>query len=233
MLGEACREWPLSDEDVVRRILAGEHALFEVIMRRYNRRLYRVAFAILRDEAEAEDVMQQAYVNAYRHLAQFENKAKFSTWLTKIAVYEAQARARRRKRFVAVDGPQDSERDVMGSAESKTPSPEQEALTIELRGLLESAIEALPEHYRSVFVMREVEEMSTIDTAACLDLTEETVKTRLHRARHLLRQRLYQSAGMTARTAFAFQAPRCDRMVQLVFTQIATPQLSAAGPTPQ
>ena len=233
MLGEACREWPLSDEDVVARVLAGESALFEVIMRRYNRRLYRIAFTILRDEAEAEDVMQQAYVNAYRHAAQFENKAKFSTWLTKIAVYEAQARARRRKRFVAVDGSQDSERDIMRSAEAKTPNPEQETLNVEVRGLLESAIEALPEHYRSVFVMREVEEMSTMETAACLDLTEETVKTRLHRARGLLRQRLFQRAGMTARTAFAFQAPRCDRMVQQVFARIGSAKVPEAQPTLQ
>ena len=191
LLGQDAKDLPVSDDEVVRRVRAGETGLFEVIMRRYNQRLYRVARAILRDDAEAEDVTQQTYVNAYRHLDQFASRAMFSTWLTKIAVHEALARARQRGRFdrqKTVDG---LDGEAMGSVKSSGPDPERQTFAGELRALLESAIEALPEHYRAVFVMREVEGMSTAESAECLDITEETAKTRLHRARLLLRDTLY------------------------------------------
>jgi len=187
-------------------------------MRRYNQRLYRVARAILRDDAEAEDVTQQAYVNAYRHLDQFAGRATFSTWLTKIAVHEALARARRRERFDEREAVHDG--DTMGALKSPGADPERQAFAGELRALLESAIEALPEHYRAVFVMREVEGMSTAESAECLDITEETAKTRLHRARTLLRETLYQRAGIENAAAFSFEAPRCDRVVAAVLQQI-------------
>jgi RNA polymerase sigma-70 factor, ECF subfamily len=221
MLGEASKNIPMTDDEVVARVLAGERELFEVLMRRYNRRLYRVVLAILRDDAEVEDVMQQAYVNAYRHLGQFEHRALFSTWLTKIAIYEAQARARRRSRFVPLGGSEESEADIMDTLESKDPDPERAALTGELRTTLEAAIESLPERYRTVFTMREIEDMSTTETALCLDINEDTVKTRLHRARVQLREELYRRAGPTARTAFSFQAVRCDRVVVAVLDRIA------------
>jgi RNA polymerase sigma-70 factor, ECF subfamily len=218
-LGQDAKNLPISDDEVVRRVRAGETGLFEVVMRRYNQRLYRVARAILRDDAEAEDVTQQAYVNAYRHLDQFAGRALFSTWLTKIAVHEALARARRRGQFDE-EAVHDWDGDTMGELKSPGPDPERRALTGELRALLESAIEALPEHYRAVFVMREVEGMSTAESAECLDITEETAKTRLHRARRLLRQTLYERAGIESAAAFSFEAPRCDRVVAAVFEQI-------------
>ena len=208
----------LPDEDIVGRILSGEAPLFEVLMRRHNQRLYRAARAILRDDREAEDVMQEAYVNAYTHLAQFDRRAKFSTWLTKIAVHEALARARRRERFDEREAVHDG--DTMGALKSPGADPERQAFAGELRALLESAIEALPEHYRAVFVMREVEGMSTAESAECLDITEETAKTRLHRARTLLRETLYQRAGIENAAAFSFEAPRCDRVVAAVLQQI-------------
>ena len=220
LLGQEAKNLPISDDEVVRRVRAGETGLFEVVMRRYNQRLYRVARAILRDDAEAEDVTQQAYVNAYRHLDQFAGLALFSTWLTKIAVHEALARARRRARFDEQEAVHDWDEDTMGALKSPGPDPERQALTVELRALLESAIEALPEHYRAVFVMREVEGMSTAESAECLDITEETAKTRLHRARKLLRDALYERAGIESAAVFSFQAPRCDRMVAAVFEQI-------------
>jgi len=212
---------PISDEEVVRRLRAGETGLFEVIMRRYNQRLYRVARAILRDDTEAEDVMQQAYVNAYRHLDQFEGRALFSTWLTRIAVHEALARARRRGRFHDPEIVDDSNSDTMSGLKSPGLDPERQAFAGELRALIESAIEALPDHYRAVFVMREVEGMSTTESAECLDITEETAKTRLHRARKLLRDSLYERAGIESAAAFSFEAPRCDRVVAAVFEQIS------------
>jgi RNA polymerase sigma-70 factor, ECF subfamily len=218
LLGQDAKNLPISDEEVVRRVRAGETGLFEVVMRRYNQRLYRVARAILRDDAEAEDVTQQAYVNAYRHLDQFAGRAMFSTWLTKIAVHEALARARRRGRFDEQEAVDDG--DTMGTLKSSGPDPERQAFAGELRALIESAIEALPEHYRAVFMMRDVEGMSTAESAECLDITEETAKTRLHRARMLLRDILYERAGIESAAAFSFEAPRCDRVVAAVCDQI-------------
>ena len=220
LLGQDARNLPIPDDEVVRRVRAGETGLFEVVMRRYNQRLYRVARAILRDDAEAEDVTQQAYVNAYRHLDQFAGRAMFSTWLTRIAVHEAFARARRRGRFDEQETVDDWDGDTMDTLKSPGPDPERQAFAGELRALIESAIEALPEHYRAVFVMRAVEGMSTAESAECLDITEETAKTRLHRARLLLREALYERAGIETAAAFSFEAPRCDRVVAAVFGQI-------------
>jgi len=221
MLGESCKDTPMTDEQVIARVRAGETELFEVVMRRYNQRLYRVSRSILHDEAEAEDVMQQAYVNAYLHLDQFEERSSFATWLTKIAVYESLARARRRSRFQSIDSTSEGESGTMDALKSTEADPERQASLDEVGRVLEAAIEALPEHYRTVFVMRDVEGMSTAETAGSLDLAEETVKTRLHRARLSLRQTLYERAGLAAPGAFPFNAARCDRVVTAFFTQIA------------
>lgn len=223
----------LSDAEIVARVRAGETALFELVMRRYNQRLYRVARAILRDDEEAEDVIQQAYVNAYEHLDQFAERAAFSTWLTKIAAHEAMARARRRARTaasaVSLDATSESGEDVMRSVPASDPSPEQQAFVGELRGLLESAIDALPEAYRTVFVLREVEGLSTAETAACLDVSEEVVKTRLHRAKAQLRDLLYDRAGVATTSAFEFPRPRCDRVVAAVFLRLEAHRLPGSS----
>jgi RNA polymerase sigma-70 factor (ECF subfamily) len=208
----------LSDEQVVERILDGQTALFEILMRRHNERLYRAARAIVRDDNEAEDVMQQAYVNAYAHLRQFDGRAAFATWLTRITVNEAIARTRRRDRYETLN-----ETDALSfrrfhSVSART--PEAETLSQELRVLLESAVDSLPEGYRVVFMLREVEGLSTAETAACLDLTEDVVRTRLSRARSALRQELFDRVGLTAAGAFIFQRPRCDRVVIAVLARI-------------
>ncbi|HEU4389157.1 MAG TPA: RNA polymerase sigma factor [Blastocatellia bacterium] len=210
----------LSDEQVVERVRSGETALFELIMRRYNRRLYRVTRSILRDDAEAEDVMQDAYVRAYVHIDQFDGRAKFATWLTKIAVNESLARLRYRSRMTEIDADShsgESEMRLMSGA----PGPEQEVLTRSLGALLEVAISNLPEIYQSVFMLREVEELSTAETADCLDITEETVKVRLHRARALLRKELYTRAGVATTSAFQFAGARCDRVVAGVLERLS------------
>ena len=220
LLLEQAKQEGWTDEQVVERVLAGEKPLYEILMRRHNQRLFRVARAILRNDAEAEDVMQDAYVRAYQHLEEFEGRAKFSTWLTRIAVHEALARSRRHARFSPLDesgaGRNNVEPIVLPDRD-----PEQKVADSELNHLLETAILGLPKEYRTVFVMREVEEMSTAETAECLDLTQENIKVRLHRARALLRKKL--SAQLQGRTTHAlqFQAQRCDRVVQQVFRRLA------------
>ena len=154
----------ITDEEVVERVRAGETALFEVLMRRYNQRLYRVTRSILGGDGEAEDVMQDAYVRSYIHLSQFEGRAKFSTWLTKIAVHEALARLRNRRRLIEIEAGSGLTKDGM-SLESKALSPEQELLTHTMRLALEAAADRLPETYRSVFMRRDVEGMNTAETA--------------------------------------------------------------------
>lgn len=178
-----------------------------------------MARAIVKDEGEAEDVMQQAYVNAYTHLSQFAGRARFSTWLTRIAVYEALARARRRQQLEPMDEASVADEGEMRMA-ARQPDPEQQALAGELRVLLESAIDALPAAYRSAFVLREVEGLSTSETAECLGINEETVKTRVHRARGRLRETLYRSAGLVSALVFPLQYPRCDRVVDAVFARL-------------
>lgn len=209
----------MTDEEVVGRVLAGETALFEVLMRRHNQRLYRATRSILRDEGEAEDVIQDAYVRSYMHLDQFDGRAKFSTWLTKIAVHEALARARKRQRLVEIDAAPEST-EVSMKLESKTASPEQETLMRTFKLVLEAAIDKLPQTYRSVFMLREVEQMSTAETAECLDISEELVKVRLHRARALLRKEIYAQTGAVTASAFQFGQERCDRIVSAVFERI-------------
>jgi RNA polymerase sigma-70 factor (ECF subfamily) len=211
---------PLSDEEVVAQVLAGETAMFEIVMRRHNQRLYRVARAILRNDGEAEDVMQDAYVRAYQHLDQFAGRARFSTWLTHIAVHEALARQRRGNRYQELERISDREGDPMDRFASLAPDPEQQASNSEIRRLLEDAVEKLPDAYRTIFMLRDVEDMSTTDAADVLEITEDNVKVRLHRVRALLRKSLYARAGMERKEAFNFHAVRCDRVVKNVFERI-------------
>jgi RNA polymerase sigma-70 factor (ECF subfamily) len=220
-LASATERASLRDEEVVERVLAGDKGLFELLMRRYNQRLYRVARAILGNDAEAEDVMQDAYVRAYAHLDQYAGHAAFSTWLTRIAVYEAMARARRRRRVVEMDGMSEPTRENLST--SKDRGPEQRAIDRDLRGALESAIQALPETYRCVVLMRDVEGLSTAETAECLGLNEPVVKTRLHRGRALLRRDLTERSGAALGGAFPFHLSRCDRVVDAVLRRLGLP----------
>ena len=207
----------MSDDEVVRRVRDGETALFEVLMRRYNQRLYRIARAVVKDEHEAEDVMQQAYVSAFTHLGQFERRAQFSTWLSRIAIHEALGRRRRARPTESIDTDDGEPMEILSSS---APDPEHQAYAGELRHLLETSVDALPETYRMVFMLRDVEGLSTAETAEGLDIGEEAVKTRLHRARAMLRRELYDRAGATSGEAFNFHLSRCDRVVAAVFEAI-------------
>jgi RNA polymerase sigma-70 factor (ECF subfamily) len=220
---QVLEQWnALTDEQVVRQVLSGQTALFEILMRRYNERVYRVARAIVRDDGEAEDVMQQAYVNAYASLRQFAGKARFATWLTRIAINESLARVRRRGRYEAFDDERSNVEPFM--AEQSSPDPERQAFTGELRALLEWAIDGLPDGAREVFVLREVEGLSTAETADALGVSEDVVKTRLSRAKGALRRTVMDRTGATAPEAFRFYRPRCDRVVARVLSIIGAVQ---------
>jgi RNA polymerase sigma-70 factor (ECF subfamily) len=212
----------LSDAEVIQQVLDGNTALFELLMRRYNERVYRAARAIVRDDLEAEDVMQQAYVNAFMHLRQFNGSAQFSTWLTRIAINESLARVRRQGRYEAFDDELSNVEPFMSRSPSE--NPERQAFTSELRELLESAIDTLPDGMREVFVLRDVEGLSTSEVAACLSVTEDVVKTRLSRGRAALRRVMLERTGATTPEAFRFYRPRCDRVVAAVLARIAGQQ---------
>ena len=204
-----------SDETLLALLRAGNTAAFEPIMRRYNQRLYRIARSIVRDEAEAEDVVQEAYVSAYKNLAQFADRSRFSTWLTRIAINEALARGRARRREEL-----DPE---LGSRSSSAPSPEDNASRRELAQLLVSAIDALPESYRMVVMLRDVEGMDTAEVAECLDLTQEAVRVRLHRARAALRDDISKQFDDAIGEVFGFAGERCDRIVRGVYDRLQLP----------
>ena len=207
--------WP--DEEIVKRVVAGERALFEILMRRHNQRIYRIVRGILRDDGEAEDVMQDAYVRAYQHLAQFEGRSTFVTWLSRIAMNEAFARAQRQQRQTSLDS--EFRSDDMKFA-SPFNSPEKQAANAELGMALEAAILSLPQKYRSVVMLRDVEELTTAEAASTLEISEDAVKVRLHRAHALVRRTLYRQSGQCVRDLFAFPATRCDRVVAAVFERI-------------
>ena len=204
----------LTDEEVVRRVVDGDPALFEILMRRHNQRIYRAVRAILRTENDVEDVMQQAYLNAYRNLRQFAGQARFSTWLTRIAVNEALGR---RRKSTTVEREDDV---TIALVESPEPDPEQQASHGELRQVMEREVAALPDAFRAVVILRDVEGLSTAETAESLGISEDLVKTRLHRAHATLRENLYQRAGVTLGSLFAFGNARCDRVVAAVMKSI-------------
>jgi RNA polymerase sigma-70 factor (ECF subfamily) len=211
-----------ADEALFERVRAGEVVLFELLMRRHNQRLFRVARAIVKDADEAEDVMQEAYVRAFEHRDQFEGRARFSTWLVKIAVHEAQARRRRRARVGSRCSLEEAVADesMIEALGKASQGPQDIAASRELAGLLEAAIDRLPESQRVVFVLREVEGLDTRETAQCVGLTEEAVKVRLHRARQSLRQDLERRLSASARDVYGFHLSRCDRVVARVLERI-------------
>lgn len=218
----------LDDEAVIGRVKQGETALFEIVMRRYDQRLYRIIRSILGTDSDVEDVLQEAYLKAYGHLDQFEGRSSFATWLTKIAVYAAMARARRGRRFQPLAVPTGDDESRVVELRSSLPDPEQSAAQHELMSLIEEAVDQLPDSFREVFVMREIEQMSQAETAECLGLKEETVKTRLHRARGQMGKYLLARAGQGIRRAYSFGGSRCTRIVTSVLQRIAGGQSRGA-----
>ena len=206
----------LHDEEVVRRVLGGEVALFEILIRRYNPRVFRAVTAILRDRAEAEDAMQQVWLSAFAHLSEFRQAAQFSTWLTRIALNEATYRRTRPLRVLA------GEEELMNQPTAAA-DPERRAAAREAAQVLERAADLLPDAQRTVFVLRDVEGLSTAECAAALDVSEEVVKTRLHRARQALRASITELVGAAAQDAFSFGGEHCDRITRAVMSKLLAP----------
>ena len=209
----------LTDEQIVNQVLRGETALFETIMRRYNRRLYRLVRAILRNDSEAEDTVQEAYLKAYAHLAQFAGRASFRTWLMKIAINEARKRLMKHT-WPSLFEEQSETAEALFSEQGA--NVEHEAAVHEMADVLERMIDELPETMRTVFVMREIEQLSPAETAEALGILEITVRTRLHRARRYLRKLAYAHFGDAASKVFEFGAERCDHLVENVMRVVET-----------
>jgi RNA polymerase sigma-70 factor (ECF subfamily) len=210
-----------SDEEVVERVRAGDRPLFAVLMRRYNRRLYRIARAIV-GPVQAEDVMQEAYLRSFTHLAQFAGTGPFSTWLTKIALHEALAQAKQNRRLACE--PHDLE-----AADRRSQVPDALASDRQLLGRLEGAVDELPAIYRAVFVLRAIEGLGTDDTASALGVSPEVVKVRLHRARALLRAAMGIDFEDAAGACFPFGGAQCDRVVAAVLARIREPNKSSTA----
>lgn len=215
----------LGDAGLVARARIGEAAAFRAIMQRHNRRLYRVARGVLGNDAEAEDATQEAFVRGFQGLEGFRGESTLATWLTRIVLNEALGRKRRQRPMVDLNDldrlDEQREARVLAFPGTRADSdPEAEAFRSEIRRLLEHAVDALPEAFRIVFVMREVEQMSVDETASQLGLRPETVKTRLHRARRLLRESLKAKLGSAFQDTYAFDGLRCERTTDAVLRRL-------------
>ncbi|CAB1367551.1 RNA polymerase sigma factor [Denitratisoma oestradiolicum] len=204
-----------SDIELARSIAAGDHDAFKVLMRRHNQTLYRTARSILRNDGEAEDVVQEAYLLAYRSIQGFRGDAKLSTWLIRIVVNLAIRRKQRQRRDgeVFTDVPDASDEGARDMGETHGCNPEATASNNELRQMLEAHIDRLPDMYRQVFVLRGIEELNVEETAEVLGIPEATVRTRFFRARHTLREGLAKDIDFALNDAFSFAGDRCDRIV--------------------
>jgi RNA polymerase sigma-70 factor (ECF subfamily) len=210
---------PVSDAALAARIASGDHRAFEQLMRRFNRPLYRTARSIVKDDAEAEDVLQDAYLQAYRNIGTFRHEARLSTWLTRIVINEAIARVRktaRRAEIIELVPLDDNDTNTAAGEDmghSPTEQPDQAAIRAQARRMLETRIDALPDAFRTVFVLRALEVLTVEETAAALNIPEATVRTRFFRARSMLRESLAREFDHALEDAFSFDGARCDRIV--------------------
>lgn len=214
----------IDDAALAQRVLAGDAAAFELVMRRHNQRLYRVARAMLRDSADAEDALQDAYIAAFQSMGHFRGEASLATWLSRVVVNQCLGRMRRQARrdnivpMVSMGGAEEQEHAAMPADDSDT--PEKALVRSELRAVLERKLDELPEAFRTVFVLRCVEELSVEETAQCLNIPEATVRSRHFRARSMLRESLAQDIDVAERDVFAFDGERCDRIVAGVLARL-------------
>jgi RNA polymerase sigma-70 factor (ECF subfamily) len=224
------------DATLAARITAADQSAFEVLMRRHNGRLFRVARAILKDDADAEDALQDAYLDAYRNMARFRGESQLGTWLVRIVVNRALMRLRKTKKdpVVVSMSERSGEPDTAPAdyPDVRSESPAHAAVRAEVRRLLERRIDQLPVAFRTVFVLREVEELSVDEVAACLGIPAATVRTRLFRARALLRDALAREMDLATGDVFAFAGERCDRIVAGVLDRVAREGSGTAAPPP-
>ena len=228
----------LSDSALVERIASGDQLAFEAVMRKYNGKLFRIARAILKDDSDAEDVLQDAYLDAYRHIGDFRGGSELATWLTRIVINQALMRVRKERRRSSIVPFRSALMHETDSPEAQVPdqqseSPSASVIRSETRRMLERRIDQLPVAFRTVFIMREVEEMSVEETARCLSITPATVRTRLFRARALLREALARDIDTATGDVFAFAGARCDRIVATVLARLnSTDPLAASTEQP-
>ncbi|WP_334160009.1 RNA polymerase sigma factor [Achromobacter insolitus] len=214
---------PAEDDDLAlaHRIAAGEETAFELMMRRHNRRLYRLARATLRNDADAEDALQEAYLAAYRHIGDFRGESTLFTWLSRLLLNECYGRLRKHSRrealFPIAD---DIEHEVDAMTINDFDPPYHAAARAEIRGLLEARLDSLPIAFRTVFVLRSVEELSVEETARCLDIPEATVRSRHFRANALLREALARDIGAVEKSLFEFAGDDCDRIVATTLARL-------------
>ena len=238
MISQVLAERPPDDAELVRRIAQGDQRAFEILMRQHNRMLYRIARSILKAEAEAADAVQEAYLAAYRNLGSFRGGSRLSTWLGRIVINEAYGRLRKQKRaaiIVPFDAQERGEQRIQegNMVDEKTEQPEAAAMRAELRQLLERKIDELPAQFRTVFMLRDVEELTVEETAECLDVPAATVRTRAFRARALLRESLAQEIDVATVNAFGFAGERCDRIVAAVFDRLGSSVCNVSAGTPE
>jgi len=222
-----------SDTELVRRALARDETAVRTIMQANNRRLYRLARGILRNDSEAEDVVQEAYVRAFTHLESFRGDSSLSTWLSRIAMNEALGRLRRRRPAVELDSlPQGAlEAEIIQFPLSAAADPEKSMAQREIQAVVEHAIDELPEPFRLVFITRVIEGMNVEETAEILSLRPETVKSRLHRARNMLRDIVEKKIGPVVMEAFPFAGKRCERLTDAVLKRLDFSATESGGPS--
>jgi len=212
--------WKMPDILIVNRILSGEKELFEILVRRNNQTLYRAVRSFLNDEDDIKDTMQDAYLKAYQKLVQFRGDALFSTWLVRIGINEALLRLRKQKKnnVLSFDLADAGKEYISHISDPSQMNPEKQTIQQETRHLIEHAVDHLPQKYKVIYILREVEGMSMHDIATCLDLSDSNVKVRLHRAKNLLKDHLFKLSEETP--AFEFGNERCDKIVDFVMKNI-------------
>ena len=210
----------IDETEVIKRILSGEKELYEILVKRNNQKLYRVIRSYLRDDAEIEDLMQNSYIKAFTKLYQFKLESQFSTWLIRIAINESLARLRQKEKLHHINEHINkfNGHTILEIPDRKQLNPQQKMIQNEAKNILEEAIDQLNVKYRTVYIMREVEEMSIKEIAAAMDLTESNVKVRLHRSHEMLRNNLFELSSK--QNIFEFGFGRCDRITERVMQSI-------------
>jgi RNA polymerase sigma-70 factor, ECF subfamily len=218
----------VTDLELIGRVTAGDYAAFALIMRRYNRALFRAARSIVKEDAAAEDAVQEAYLRAYQALPGYRGDSKLGTWLTRIVINQALEHLRKGRRDHASESTDnivnlEKHLDMAYSERFAADTPERALMREQARKIIERRIDALPAAFRTVFMLRAVEDMPVEEVAACLELPEATVRTRFFRARRLLQKSLAAEFGGATRAAFSFDGERCDRMVRNVLARLGAP----------
>jgi RNA polymerase sigma-70 factor, ECF subfamily len=212
------KDYKISDLDVVKRVISGEKELYEIIMRRNNQKIYRIVRGYLKSEDQIEDVMQNTYIRAFQKLYQFNQKSQLSTWLIRIAINESYRKIENNKKHLSLTIDQPEVSGVIGSIKEESLNPERKMIMKETKHIIETAIDALPEKYKIVYIMSEVEGMSLNEISKCIDISLSNTKVRIFRARKMLKERLYETS--ITKDVFEFGFSRCDGIVSRVMKLI-------------